>query len=99
LERNTTRQDRTNTLHWLPPTIRRTLRAIATAERMTVWDLVVTAVRELVAAYPPRPKSRSAAVDPRDRSRVPQQTEPLETVWAPHRDAPSLLGDRESKAC
>jgi hypothetical protein len=61
MERNATQPNRTNTLPWLPPTIRRTLPAIAAAERMTVRDLVVTAVRELVAAYPPKPRDQSRA--------------------------------------
>jgi hypothetical protein len=70
----------------LPPALRRALAAIAAAEGMTVRELVSVAVRELVAAYPPRPH---------DGSRAP--AEQLETVWAPHRDAPSLLGDCRSR--
>jgi hypothetical protein len=83
---------------WLPADLRRALRAIAAREHMTVPQLLRVAVRELVDAYQP-----PAAGNGHQRDRLsptsPQRVEDtLETVWRPHRDAPSLLGMRESKA-
>jgi len=78
------RYERTNerTNDWLPADLRRDLAAIAAAEGMTVRALMLVAARELVAAY----------------HALPRPTHSLETVWRPHRDAPSLLGERLSKA-
>ncbi len=74
---------------WLPPALRRALAEIAAAEGITVRELIVDAVRELVAAY----AAREDAFIVKSRA----ETEQLETIWAPHRDAPSLLGSRSSR--
>jgi hypothetical protein len=62
------------------------LAAIARQERMTVRDLLIVAATELVAAYD--------HVEPEVRPAAPDE---LETVWRPRRDAPSLIGWRESR--
>jgi type IV secretory pathway VirD2 relaxase len=79
--------ERTNerTFAWLPRPVRRELAAIARQERMTVRDLLIVAARELAAAY--RHVEQKARPAPDE----------FETLWAPRRDAPSLIGWRESR--
>jgi hypothetical protein len=90
---------------WLPGDLRQALTRIARRERMPVVDLVRVAVRELVSAYQPPAADGSDAARPcaapaepaSPTGSRPKPDERLETVWAPGRNAPSLIGERESK--
>jgi hypothetical protein len=77
---------------WLPADLCRALAPIAAREHLTVRDLVITVVEEFVAYYhaPQSSRPRVSAVRP--------PAEELETVWRPHRTAPSLIGDRATKS-